>query len=73
MGLEGYGLEVGCKADLVVLQAADVFEALRLKPSRLFVLKGGKIISRTAPRIGELFLEGRPSVIDSGRDYVPLN
>lgn len=73
MGLEGYGLEVGCKADLVVLQAADVFEALRLKPSRLFVLKGGKIISRTAPRIGELFLEGRPSAIDSGRDYVPLN
>ncbi|MGV1800757.1 amidohydrolase family protein [Agrobacterium vitis] len=72
MGLDGYGLEIGCKADLVVLQAADVFEALRLKPSRLFVVKGGKVISRTAPRIGELFLEGRPASVDSGRDYVPV-
>ncbi|MGV2104699.1 amidohydrolase family protein [Agrobacterium vitis] len=72
MGLDGYGLEVGCKADLIVLQAADVFEALRLKPSRLFVVKGGKVISRTAPRIGELFLEGRPASVDSGRDYVPV-
>ncbi|RVH51557.1 amidohydrolase family protein [Sinorhizobium meliloti] len=71
MGLEGYGLETGCKADLVVLQAADVTEALRLKPNRLFVIKAGKIIARTAPRVGELFLAGRPVSIDMGRDYVP--
>lgn len=71
MGLEGYGLEVGCKADLIVLQAADVIEALRLKPTRLAVVKGGKVISRSAPRIGELFLDGRPTSIDPGRDYVP--
>jgi cytosine deaminase len=71
MGLEGYGLETGCKADLVVLQAADVTEALRLKPNRLFVIKAGKVIARTAPRIGELFLAGRPASIDMGRDYVP--
>ncbi|XUY28961.1 amidohydrolase family protein [Agrobacterium sp. rho-8.1] len=71
MGLDDYGLDVGCKADLIVLQAADVTEALRLKPSRLFVVKGGKIISRTAPRIGELFLQGRPAKIDSGLDYLP--
>ncbi|MDI6836940.1 MAG: amidohydrolase family protein [Rhizobiaceae bacterium] len=71
MGLDGYGLSVGCKADLVVLQAADVVEALRLKPTRLLVVKGGKVISRSAPRIGELFLEGRPASIDPGRDYAP--
>ncbi|WP_248447747.1 amidohydrolase family protein [Sinorhizobium meliloti] len=71
MGLEGYGLETGCKADLVVLQAADVTEALRLKPNRLFVIKAGKVIAKTAPRIGELFLAGRPASIDMGRDYVP--
>ncbi|MCZ4094110.1 amidohydrolase family protein [Sinorhizobium psoraleae] len=71
MGLEGYGLEVGCKADLIVLQAADVIEALRLKANRMFVIKSGKIISRTAPRISELFLGGRPASIDIGRDYVP--
>ncbi|YCI06282.1 amidohydrolase family protein (plasmid) [Ensifer sp. D2-11] len=71
MGLEGYGLDIGCKADLVVLQAADVTEALRLKPNRLFVIKAGKVVARTAPRIGELFLAGRPASIDMGRDYVP--
>ncbi|MDX0111126.1 amidohydrolase family protein [Sinorhizobium meliloti] len=71
MGLEGYGLDIGCKADLVVLQAADVTEALRLKPNRLFVFKAGKVIARTAPRVGELFLSGRPASIDMGRDYVP--
>ncbi len=71
MGLEGYGLAVGCKADLIVLQAFDVIEALRLKPTRLCVIKAGKVISRSAPRIGELFLEGRPGRIDPGLDYVP--
>jgi len=71
MGLDGYGLSVGCKADLVVLQAADVVEALRLKPTRLLVVRGGRVISRSAPRIGELFLEGRPASIDPGRDYAP--
>ncbi|MFQ6180411.1 amidohydrolase family protein [Sinorhizobium meliloti] len=71
MGLEGYGLETGCNADLVVLQAADVTEALRLKPNRLFVIKAGNVIAKTAPRVGELFLAGRPASIDMGRDYVP--
>ncbi|WP_373414490.1 amidohydrolase family protein [Ensifer aridi] len=71
MGLEGYGLGIGCKADLVVLQAADVTEALRLKPNRLFVIKAGKVIARTAPRVGELFLAGRPASVEMARDYVP--
>ena len=31
MGLEGYGLYVGANADLVVLQAADPIEAVRLR------------------------------------------
>ncbi|WEX90593.1 amidohydrolase family protein [Sinorhizobium garamanticum] len=71
MGLEGYGLEIGCNADLIVLQAVDVTEALRLKPSRLFVIKAGKVIARTAPRISELFLGGRPAWIDIAQDYLP--
>lgn len=72
LGLEGYGLEKGCNADFVVLQAVDTLEALRLKPNRLAVIKRGKIIARSAPRIGELFLDGRPSQIDGGLDYVPV-
>ncbi len=72
LGLEDYGLEKGCNADFVVLQAVDTLEALRLKPNRLAVIKRGKIIARSAPRIGELFLDGRPSQIDGGLDYVPV-
>jgi cytosine deaminase len=71
MGLEDYGLEVGCNADLVILQANDVVEALRLKPTRLYVLKKGKVVSQTPARISQLSLDGRPEVIDMGRDYVP--
>ena len=72
MGLQGYGLEKGCNADLVVLQAVDTQEALRLKPNRLAVVKRGKVIARSAPRIGELFLDGRPARIDGGVDYMPV-
>ncbi|MGO8053513.1 amidohydrolase family protein [Rhizobium leguminosarum] len=71
MGLAGYGLEKGCNADLVILQASDTLEALRLKPNRLAVIRRGKVIARSAPRIGELFLDGRPARVDSGLDYVP--
>ena len=72
LGLEGYGLAKGCNADLIILQAVDTLEALRLKPNRLAVIKGGKVIARSAQRIGELFLDGRPSRIDGGLDYVPV-
>ncbi|MBY5369980.1 amidohydrolase family protein [Rhizobium leguminosarum] len=71
MGLAGYGLEKGCNADLVILQASDTLEALRLKPNRLAVIRRGKVIARSAPRIGVLFLDGRPARIDGGLDYAP--
>jgi len=57
--LDGYGIAPGCRADLVVLQAADPFEAIRLKATRLLVLRGGKTIARSAPRACELTLPGR--------------
>ncbi|MBY5467976.1 amidohydrolase family protein [Rhizobium leguminosarum] len=71
MGLVNYGLEKGCNADLVILQASDTLEALRLKPNRLAVIRRGRVIARSAPRIGELFLDGRPARIDGGLDYAP--
>ena len=64
MGLDGYGLEKGCKADFVLLQAADTIEAIRLKATRLAVVKSGKVISETAPKIASLALSGRPSTVD---------
>ncbi len=60
LGLEGYGLEKGCNADLVILQAADPVEALRLKANRLFVIRRGEIISSSTPVEAKLNLPGRP-------------
>ena len=62
LGLEGYGLEKGCNADLVILQAADPVEALRLKANRLFVIRHGSIISSSAPVEAKLNLPGRPKI-----------
>ena len=63
LGLEGYGLAPGCHADLVVLQAEDPFHAIRLKANRLFVIRRGKIVARSAPRATSLALPGRPAQI----------
>ena len=64
LGLENYGLEKGCKADLVILQCSNAIEAIRLRPPRLFVIKSGKIISSTDPVCYELNLSGKKSQTD---------
>ncbi len=64
MGLEGYGLAPGCRADLVILQAADPHEALRLKPARLYVIRRGKIIAETPPVVSRLELEDQNIEVD---------
>lgn len=40
-----YGLEVGKRADLVVVDAESVWEALRLQPPRLYVIRKGRIVA----------------------------
>ena len=65
MGLEGYGLAVGNRADFVLLQARDPIEAIRLKAARLAVVRGGKVVARSAPRRSELTIEGRPASVDA--------
>ncbi len=64
LGLEGYGLAPGCKADLVVLDAADPIDALRLRPARLAVLRGGRVVSRMPARRASLDLAGRPETVN---------
>ena len=64
LGLAGYGLEPGCFADLVVLQAGDPVEALRLKPARLFVIRRGEVIAETAPVASRLKLGGQALSVD---------
>jgi len=64
MELEGYGLEPGCHADLVVLQAADPIEALRLKPARLHVVRRGRVIAETPPVSVTLYTQQAPEIVD---------
>ena len=65
MHLDGYGIEVGNKADMVLLQAADPIEAIRLKATRLAVIKGGKVIASAPRRESTLNLTGRPASVDA--------
>jgi cytosine deaminase len=71
MGLQGYGLDKGCNADLVVLQARDPAEALRLKAVKLAVIRRGRVIARTPARVGELLIDGRRGQIDASIGFAP--
>ena len=59
--LEGYGLEAGCNADFVLLQAQNPVEALRLKATRLKVWRRGKLVAQTPARTTTLDLPNRPT------------
>jgi cytosine deaminase len=64
LGLEGYGLEPGCRADFVLLQARSPVEALRLRAARLLVVRGGEVIARSPAAASTLHLPGRPGAVD---------
>jgi cytosine deaminase len=64
MGLEGYGLDVGCRADAVLLQARSPVEAIRLRAARLAVLRDGEVIAESEPAQARLRLGGREGVVD---------
>lgn len=70
MGLEGYGIAPGNRADMVLLQAKSPAEAIRLRANRLFVVKAGRIIARTPARQAALFLKDRPALVDAAA-YAP--
>jgi cytosine deaminase len=57
LGLEGYGLEPGCFADMVVLQSRGEIDALRLRPARLAVIRRGRVIAGTPEVRPRLCLE----------------
>ncbi len=58
-----YGLEVGKPADIVILDARNDAEAVRLNSECLYVIRRGKIISKTAPAVRTLYLkEGKETV-----------
>ena len=70
-GLDGYGIAPGCHADLVLLEARDAAEAVRMRANRLMVLRRGKSIAQTPPRTAKLSLAGRPDTLEPWR-YAPV-
>ena len=64
MGLAGYGIAVGHAADFVLLQARDPVEAIRLRATRLAVVRRGQVIAQSAPSVATLDLPGRPPGVD---------
>jgi len=63
MGLEDYGLEKGKRASLVVLDAGDPIEAIRLRPGRLLVVSKGNVVARRAKGESAMSLPGRPASV----------
>lgn len=61
MGLADHGLAPGCLASLVVLDAANPTEALRLRPDRLAVVSKGQVVAEKARNDARLALPGRPA------------
>jgi cytosine deaminase len=64
LGLHGYGIAPGCFADMVLLQAADPVEAIRLRATRLKVIRRGKIVAESPAQTARLNLPGRPESVD---------
>ncbi|MEJ8822885.1 amidohydrolase family protein [Variovorax humicola] len=59
--LPGYGLEAGCDASFVLLQARDPVEAIRLRATRLKVYRKGRLLAETPEATAALHLAGRPA------------
>jgi len=64
LGLEGYGLEPGCRADLCVFAAPTEMDAIRLVAPRKLVLRGGKIVARTEPAQTTVVWDGREEAVN---------
>jgi cytosine deaminase len=53
IGIDGYGLAEGCRADLVVLDARDAAQAITEQSEKLYVIKRGRVVARNT-RTSEL-------------------
>lgn len=67
MGLEGYGIAKGSKANMVLLQANDTIEAIRLRATRLAVIRHGRVIARTPASVTALHIDTRPARVNPAR------
>jgi cytosine deaminase len=62
--LPDYGLTPGCRADLVIFDAPNELEAVRLIAPRRAVIRGGQIVARTEPARHTVVWDGREEAVD---------
>jgi cytosine deaminase len=67
LGLTDYGIKPGCHADLVLLQAKEAIEALRLRPTRLAVIRRGRVIAESPPASTAVHLGDDTVAVDFSR------
>jgi len=64
LGLDGYGLLPGCRADLCAFAAPTAMDAIRLVAPRKLVLRGGKVVARTEPERTTVTWDDREELVD---------
>jgi cytosine deaminase len=64
LGLEAYGLEPGCKADLCAFAAPTEMDAIRLVAPRKLVVRAGKVVARTEPAQTTVVWDGHEETVD---------
>ena len=64
LGLPDYGLRQGALASLVVLEASDPVEALRLRATRRLVVSRGRVVAERQANPMRLTLPDRPQTCD---------
>ena len=64
LSLTDYGLEPGCRADLVLFDAPSESDAVRLIAPRRLVIRAGKIVARTEPARQVVTWQGREEPVD---------
>ncbi|TPK88358.1 MULTISPECIES: amidohydrolase family protein [unclassified Mesorhizobium] len=64
MGLDHLGLAVGKRASLVILDAGNPIEALRLRGERICVIARGKVVAERTRQDTRLSIEGRPAAVN---------
>ncbi|HZW67778.1 MAG TPA: amidohydrolase family protein [Pseudogracilibacillus sp.] len=64
---KAYGITLDAPANCIILDAANEHEAIRLTSECLYVIKDGKIISKTKPATRQLQLKGSTALVDFKR------
>jgi len=64
LGLADYGLEAGCRADLVLFDAGSEMDAVRRIAPRRLLFKNGRVVARTEPATHVVNWKGEDQPVD---------